>query len=337
MSNVFSRFEDSVENAMDAAAGTVFKAPIEPAQVAKKAEKQMRHNRLVGAGRQYAPTLYNVLVSPGDNARLFGFYPTMAAEIETYLMAKGSHAGLDFDGRPLVRFIVDESLRKGKFDVIAENVTASVIRRLRDEEMEYYGLTPEPASPRPAGRRPQAARQDSFEPAGQRQRPPQAAGPQRNAPQRNTSQQGSFQQDTPAAFGRAALPELPSLVPNYDREAAASAFAAQSFGSDLNEEEAAPLPSKGNASLVDLRDHTIYQLDIRSMSIGRGADNDIVLHDANASRTHAQLTQDVTGTWKLVDLNSTNGTQLNDRPVSQAFLSAGDHISIGLTTLEFNI
>ena len=33
---------------------------------------------MVGAGKQYAPTLYTVLVNPQDDQRLFGYYPTLA-------------------------------------------------------------------------------------------------------------------------------------------------------------------------------------------------------------------------------------------------------------------
>ena len=44
------------------------------------------------------------------------------------------------DGSPLVRFIVDDKLKSGKFDVIAENVSASIIQQLRMEEMQRYGL-----------------------------------------------------------------------------------------------------------------------------------------------------------------------------------------------------
>ncbi|MCQ5071838.1 FhaA domain-containing protein, partial [Adlercreutzia sp. DFI.6.23] len=38
-------------------------APLSPVQIAKKAEKQMRREKMVGAGKQYAPTLYTVLVN----------------------------------------------------------------------------------------------------------------------------------------------------------------------------------------------------------------------------------------------------------------------------------
>ena len=81
-----------------------------------------------------------MLVNPDDDRRLFGYYPTLAGETETYLAAKASEQGLTMDGQPLVRFIVDEGLKHGKFDVIAEAVAAPIISQLRNEEMERYGL-----------------------------------------------------------------------------------------------------------------------------------------------------------------------------------------------------
>ena len=48
--------------------------------------------------------------------------------------------GLVMDGAPLVRFIVDDDLKPGKFDVIAELVSAPIIKQLRAEEMARYGI-----------------------------------------------------------------------------------------------------------------------------------------------------------------------------------------------------
>ena len=139
---IFSKFEDRMEDTVEGAASKMSKAPISPVQIAKKAEKQMRRETMVGAGKQYAPTLYTVLVNPDDDNRMFGYYPTLAGETETYLSAKAAQEGLVMDGQPLVRFIVDDGLRHGKFDVIAELVAAPIIAQLRDEEMERYGLAP---------------------------------------------------------------------------------------------------------------------------------------------------------------------------------------------------
>ena len=107
----FSKFESKVEDTFEGAADKMIDAPISPVQIAKKAEKQMRREKMVGAGKQYAPTLYTVLVNPDDDERLFGYYPTLAGEIETFLSAKAADQGLVMDGQPLVRFIVDDGLR----------------------------------------------------------------------------------------------------------------------------------------------------------------------------------------------------------------------------------
>jgi|GEM_PF-4134699 len=146
-----SRFEGRMEDTFEGAADKMFDAPISPVQIAKKAEKQMRREKMVGAGKQYAPTLYTVLVNPDDDRRLMGYYPTLAGETETYLTAKASEQGLVMDGQPLVRFIVGADLKHGKFDIIAEAVAAPIIAQLRAEEMHRYGLV---AAPPPRRGRP---------------------------------------------------------------------------------------------------------------------------------------------------------------------------------------
>ena len=140
-----SRFEGRMEDTFEGAADKMFDAPISPVQIAKKAEKQMRREKMVGAGKQYAPTLYTVLVNPDDDRRLMGYYPTLAGETETYLTAKASEQGLVMDGQPLVRFIVDEDLKHGKFDIIAEARSCAPRKCI---------VTAWPPLPRPAGTEP---------------------------------------------------------------------------------------------------------------------------------------------------------------------------------------
>ena len=144
---LFSRFEGKMEDTFEGAADKMSNSPISPVQIIKKAEKQMRREKMVSAGKQYAPTLYTVLVNADDDQRLFGFYPTLAGETETRLEASATEDGLVMDGQPLVRFIVDESLKHGKFDVIAEVVSAPIIEQLRAEEMQRYGMNAAQSQP----------------------------------------------------------------------------------------------------------------------------------------------------------------------------------------------
>jgi pSer/pThr/pTyr-binding forkhead associated (FHA) protein len=71
-----------------------------------------------------------------------------------------------------------------------------------------------------------------------------------------------------------------------------------------------------------------------AVSIGRGLDNDIVLSDSRASRSHARLECGVSGCY-LVDLGSANGSYLNSGRVERAGLSSGDRIRVGDTNLRF--
>ena len=53
----FSKFEGKMEDTFEGAAGKMNNAPISPVQIMKKAEKQMRREKMVSAGREFAPTL----------------------------------------------------------------------------------------------------------------------------------------------------------------------------------------------------------------------------------------------------------------------------------------
>ena len=133
----FSRFEDRAEGMIEGSSG---RGGIEPVKLAKRAAKEMEREKMVGVGHEYAPTLYNVLVSPDDDERMSGYYPSLAGEVETYLTSAADRGGLVFDCPPLVRFIVDDGLKRGKFDIIAESVSPAIISELRHEEMVHYGI-----------------------------------------------------------------------------------------------------------------------------------------------------------------------------------------------------
>jgi len=70
-------------------------------------------------------------------------------------------------------------------------------------------------------------------------------------------------------------------------------------------------------------------------SLGRTEDNDIVLADPQLSRSHASVTRSEAG-YVLADLNSTNGTFLNEKRIgAPKSLREGDKIRVGNTVLTF--
>ncbi|HEY7793231.1 MAG TPA: DUF3662 and FHA domain-containing protein [Gaiellaceae bacterium] len=77
-----------------------------------------------------------------------------------------------------------------------------------------------------------------------------------------------------------------------------------------------------------------YALEGTRVVLGRSKDTDVRVEDANVSRRHAELRREGADWW-LVDLDSTNGTQLNGRRVSRSKLADGDTITLGATDLTF--
>ena len=62
-------------------------------------------------------------------------------------------------------------------------------------------------------------------------------------------------------------------------------------------------------------------------SIGRALDNDVIIEDPRVSRHHAQLRLRY-GHYVLYDLESSGGTSINDYPIEECVLHAGDVISL---------
>ena len=270
----------------------------------------MRREKTVGAGKEYAPTLYTVLVNPDDDRRLFGMYPTLAGETETYLRAKANEEGLVMDGAPLVRFMVDDDLKHGKFDVIAELVSAPIIAQLRNEELERYGLAQQPGYGMPA--HPQANPYQQPQPHDYMQ--PQAY------PQNAQPYAPNYQQD-PNSYQLEAQPASvaePIPVPNtmmFDHQQSASA--------------------EPTAALINMTTDRSFPLTNPRVLIGRATNCDIVLDDLNASRTHAEIFRESPNVWGLADLGSTNGTLVNGKHIASVLLNDGDRITVGTTTFLF--
>ena len=69
-------------------------------------------------------------------------------------------------------------------------------------------------------------------------------------------------------------------------------------------------------------------------TIGRSSDCQVVLSDPNVSRRHAEIRHIGEG-YSLIDLGSTNGTEVNGQRVVETALMNGDVISVGQTKLTF--
>jgi diguanylate cyclase (GGDEF)-like protein len=69
--------------------------------------------------------------------------------------------------------------------------------------------------------------------------------------------------------------------------------------------------------------------------LGRDATCEIRITRESVSRFHAELRRDLDRGWRVVDLESTNGTYVNEREVHEAWLRDGDLIRFGDVVFKF--
>lgn len=95
-------------------------------------------------------------------------------------------------------------------------------------------------------------------------------------------------------------------------------------------------PVNAGAAFLIVQGGELYPLTVGVTNIGRQPDNHLVLTDGRVSRRHAQLRW-VRDRYMIFDLNSTGGTYVNGRKVTQSALHPGDVISLGGVTLVFGM
>lgn len=322
--NFLNIFEDRVSGIFGAA-----KAPFSFKKLAKQAAREMEDQTLVINGVNTAPALYTILIANDDDPLMAPYYPQLSREVSEFVKAQADKKHYVFAGEPLVRFMIDPSLRSGKFSVFAENVDAPTLGRLYEEERAYQsGLQPQQPS------RPVPAQIPTPAPAPV---PQQAPAP---APEPQPAVQDPFAAAVPSPEPVPAPIPVPQTV---SREQLAGMGGAAATGAALGAAAVAaatstprPAPARPLAQLVDVVTGDTYEVASARCTIGRErVAADIVLRDPNVSRRHAELTFTGAGDWTIEDLNSTNGTLVNNRRVSRCPLRNGDLLTFGLSTFEF--
>ena len=106
----------------------------------------------------------------------------------------------------------------------------------------------------------------------------------------------------------------------------------------IHQEGASAKPARpGDACIIVIYGPELgkrVQLGTAPFEIGRSSKNDLFLDQESISRHHARIAFDGTHYW-ISDLNSTNGTFVNDEAVREQRLRDGDQIRIGRSILKF--
>jgi len=77
-----------------------------------------------------------------------------------------------------------------------------------------------------------------------------------------------------------------------------------------------------------------YELTKETTIIGRGSEADVIIEKESVSRRHARVMRQG-GKYVVEDLKSTNGTYLNDLPITEGVLQDGDFLKVGNAIYKF--
>ena len=290
-------------------------------------------------GVNTAPALYTILIATDDDPMLAPFYPELSREVREFVKAQAEKRRYVFVGEPLVRFMIDPQLRAGKFSVFAENVDAPTLGRLYEEERAYQnGLGQNSSATSRAASAPRAGQQQFASPQLHPAAMPQQQPTPRAATPDPLAVADPFAPNVPDPAAPIPVPQTVSRDALAGMGGAAATGAAVGLGAatSIASNMASPrAPQRPLAQLVDVVSGESHNITSAQVTIGRERSvSDIALRDPNVSRRHAQLT--FTGSdWSIEDLNSTNGTLVNNRRITRCPLRNGDLLTFGLSTFEF--
>ncbi len=136
---------------------------------------------------------------------------------------------------------------------------------------------------------------------------------------------------------------MPDVVSGFDAIVAEPKKRARALSSE-SKEDAMSEPNTGESTgqnatvslLLQDGSSRTYLVHEGSNILGRSNDSDFRLPDTGVSRQHAEITWDGQ-VAVLVDLQSTNGTTVNDEPVDNWMLADGDVITLGHSNIEVRI
>jgi Protein of unknown function (DUF3662)/FHA domain len=292
------RAESRIERTFEGMFGRRSKAYVHPPELATKLVKEMEATKRVSVSHTYVGNVYTVFLCPEDRRELGPLEEHLREELAAHLEEHARIAGYSLVGPVRVRMETDPELKLGRFGIRAE-----VAESPADEPLPPIVVRP-PAADHQPGLRWDPGVSDRPSDAGAGVAPPLAA-------------------DRPAGAGSLGAAGKPLARPASSETQSIPANVARDL--DLARQ------------VIVLREGS-HRREFHKTRIvlGRSRECDFPLDDANVSRRHAVIYWE-TGTPFLKDLESTNGTLLNGRPVTSGQLADGDVLTLGGTPITIEL
>lgn len=295
------KLDSSLQRGLDNGFARVFGGMVVPNELEECLKQEIEDFLMQDVdGRSLAPNDFRIGISPKDYDNLMGTEPTLPQDLANRMSRYCRNNGWSLSGSVSVRLEQVDVLHTGQL-----KTASSFVEGYRDLSGYVGG-------------------DDDRSAAGQR--PPTPPAGFRSAAQAPAAPEATGQDADALAWSSASLP-----APEQDAAVEGNATQVAPPRASSSEEH------RTTATLL-LQDGSNRTFELRpgSSIIGRGTSADFRLPDTGVSRSHAEIAWDGTEAV-LTDMQSTNGTMVNDTPVESWLLADGDIISMGHSVMEFRL
>ncbi|HSJ50139.1 MAG TPA: DUF3662 and FHA domain-containing protein [Actinomycetota bacterium] len=115
-------FERRLGSLVEGFFASAFRSGLQPVELAKRVMREMDANKTVGVHEVWAPNRFAITLSEEDADRFEQAEQALATELKRVVRETAAERGWGLVGPPEIEFVVDEDLRRGRFEVEASFV-----------------------------------------------------------------------------------------------------------------------------------------------------------------------------------------------------------------------
>src|SRR5439155_8899245 len=102
---------------MEGSFARLFRSPIQPAEIAKRLEREMEAHPTISVGRTYVPNYYEVALHPEDFAEFEPFRHSLEHNMAEFISDLASERGYSLVSRPRVTLKLGDGVPKRSIEV----------------------------------------------------------------------------------------------------------------------------------------------------------------------------------------------------------------------------
>src|SRR5690348_16308613 len=139
--NALTRFESFLEGLVERSFARLFRARLQPVEIAKRLTREMEAGRVVGVSSVLVPNYYEVALSQEDYTSFAPIRVSLEQEMAQYLLRFAREHNYSTTARPEVAITNDATLRRGQLTV-AGHLTEPPAPEIPTERLEPTRLMP---------------------------------------------------------------------------------------------------------------------------------------------------------------------------------------------------